>query len=70
LIIADECTGNLDRINSYEIINLLLDINKAGTTVILATHDQDIVNTIKKRVITLVDGELTRDQKEMGQYFV
>jgi cell division transport system ATP-binding protein len=70
LIVADEPTGNLDRINTYDIINLLLEINTSGTTIILATHDQEIVNTIKKRVITLIDGSVTMDQKVSGQYFV
>jgi cell division transport system ATP-binding protein len=70
MIIADECTGNLDKINTYEIINLLLEINNMGTTVVIATHDQDVVNTIRKRVITLVDGKVVRDQKNDGQYFV
>jgi cell division transport system ATP-binding protein len=70
VLVADECTGNLDKINTYDVINLLLDINKTGTTVIIATHDQDIVNSLKKRVITIVDGKISRDQKNEGQYFV
>jgi cell division transport system ATP-binding protein len=66
IIVADEPTGNLDRINTYEIINLLLEINSTGTTVVLATHDQEVVDNIKKRVLTIVDGEIYRDQKQGG----
>jgi cell division transport system ATP-binding protein len=66
IIVADECTGNLDRINTYEIINLLLEINSTGTTVVLATHDQEVVDNIKKRVITIVDGQVHRDQQKGG----
>jgi cell division transport system ATP-binding protein len=69
IIVADEPTGNLDRINTYEIINLLLDINKQGTTVILATHDQEVVDNIRKRVLTIVKGKVVRDQ-EKGGYLV
>ncbi len=69
IIVADEPTGNLDRINTYEIISLLLEINKAGTTVVLATHDQEVVDKIKKRVLTVVDGQVLRDQ-EVGGYLV
>lgn len=69
IIVADEPTGNLDRINTFEIINLLLEINKSGTTVVLATHDQDVVDKIKKRVLTVIDGEIMRDQ-EVGSYLV
>src|SRR3990167_693479 len=53
ILLADEPTGNLDALNVQEIINLLLKINKFGTTVILVTHNPDIVNGLKKRVITL-----------------
>ncbi|OGE73855.1 MAG: cell division ATP-binding protein FtsE [Candidatus Doudnabacteria bacterium RIFCSPLOWO2_02_FULL_42_9] len=67
LLLADEPTGNLDSINAWEIIQLLLKINKAGTTVILATHAKDIVNSVKKRVITLENGEVVYDQ-EKGKY--
>jgi cell division transport system ATP-binding protein len=69
IIVADEPTGNLDRINTYEIINLLLEINSHGTTVILATHDQEVVDKIRKRVITIVKGNVLRDQK-VGSYLV
>ncbi|MGL4759828.1 MAG: cell division ATP-binding protein FtsE [Patescibacteria group bacterium] len=69
IIVADEPTGNLDRINTFDIIGLLLDINKTGTTVVLATHDQEVVDKIKQRVLTVVDGEIVRDQ-EVGGYLV
>jgi cell division transport system ATP-binding protein len=67
LLLADEPTGNLDSINAWEIIQLLLKINKAGTTVLLATHAKDIVNSVKKRVVTLENGEVVYDQ-EKGKY--
>lgn len=67
LLLADEPTGNLDEINAAEVIDLLLKINKMGTTVILATHAADIVNKIKKRVITLEGGQITIEQ-EKGKY--
>ncbi len=69
LIIADEPTGNLDPINSWEIINLLLKINELGTTVILATHDKEVVNKVKKRVVILEDGTIIKDDKE-GRYIL
>lgn len=69
LIIADEPTGNLDPISSWGIIQLLLKINKLGTTVLLATHNKDIVNRIKKRVITLDQGKIIRDQSK-GRYAI
>ena len=64
VIIADEPTGNLDPYNSYEIIALLKKINEAGKTVILASHDKEIINKLNKRVITLEDGRIIRDEKE------
>lgn len=67
ILIADEPTGNLDPVTTVGIINLLLKINKLGTTVILATHDDRIVNKLKKRVITLSDGKIKEDQK-VGKY--
>lgn len=69
LIIADEPTGNLDPISAWGIIQLLIKINKLGTTVILATHDKDIVNNIKKRVITLDQGRVIRDHSK-GRYAI
>lgn len=67
LLLADEPTGNLDSINAWDIIQLLLKINKAGTTIILATHAKDLVNSIKKRVVTIEKGEIIYDQ-EKGKY--
>jgi cell division transport system ATP-binding protein len=69
LLIADEPTGNLDKINAYEIISLLLKINNTGTTVLLATHDQDIIDKLKKRVITLQNGKVVMDQAS-GMYYI
>jgi cell division transport system ATP-binding protein len=67
LLLADEPTGNLDSINAWDIIQLLLKINKTGTTVMLATHAKDLVNSVKKRVITIEKGEVIYDQ-EKGKY--
>lgn len=67
LLIADEPTGNLDEINSFEILDLLHKINNLGTTVILATHARDLVNKIQKRVVTMEKGKVTIDQ-EKGNY--
>lgn len=67
LLLADEPTGNLDQINANEVLDLLLKINNLGTTVILATHAADIVNKIKKRVITIEGGLITLEQ-EKGKY--
>jgi len=67
LIIADEPTGNLDPDTSWEIMNLLGEINKCGTTVIMATHAKDIVDGMKKRVIALESGQIVRDE-ERGAY--
>ncbi len=67
ILIADEPTGNLDAIHAWDIIHLLLKINKLGTTVLLASHDEDIVNAVKKRVVTLENGKVIRDHK-LGKY--
>jgi cell division transport system ATP-binding protein len=67
LIIGDEPTGNLDPQSGAEIIDLLLDINKAGATVILATHDRETVDRIKKRVIRIERGKLVSDL-QAGKY--
>jgi len=69
LLIADEPTGNLDKANTYDIITLLLKINNSGTTVLLATHDQEVVDKLKKRVITMQKGEIILDQ-EVGLYYI
>ena len=67
LIIADEPTGNLDPINTNEVINILKKINDLGTTVILTTHNRNVVDQIKGRVITLENGKVIRDDKD-GKY--
>lgn len=69
ILIADEPTGNLDPVNTWEIIELLFKINQQGTVVILATHDKEIVDTLKKRVITLRAGRVVADQ-EKGKYLL
>lgn len=69
LLLADEPTGNLDKPNSYEIIALLLKIHAAGTTVLLATHDQDVVDKLRKRVVTIQNGRILLDQ-ERGRYYI
>lgn len=61
VVIADEPTGNLDHENATDIVNLLLKINELGTTVILATHNRDIINKLKSRVIALENGKIVRD---------
>jgi cell division transport system ATP-binding protein len=63
IIIADEPTGNLDNTTSWEIVKLLQDINKTGTTILMATHNSDIVNSLLKRVIVLEKGKLIKDEK-------
>jgi cell division transport system ATP-binding protein len=67
LLLADEPTGNLDEINSREIMDLLLKINSFGTTIILATHAKDLVNRIQKRVITIENGRIIYEQQQ-GSY--
>lgn len=67
ILTADEPTGNLDPINTWEIINLLIKINELGTTVILASHNQEIINALKKRVITIEKGKIIRDE-EKGKF--
>jgi cell division transport system ATP-binding protein len=69
VILADEPTGNLDPFHTAEIINLLLKINNLGTTVILATHDKEIINSLGKRVITLENGKVIRDE-EKGRFIL
>ncbi|MEI7777752.1 MAG: cell division ATP-binding protein FtsE [bacterium] len=66
LIIADEPTGNLDPVNTFEIIQILKKINDLGTTVILTTHNKGIIDALGKRVITLDQGKIVRDEKNGG----
>ncbi len=68
ILIADEPTGNLDKLTSTEIISLLQKINDFGTTVLVTTHDEAIVNNLDKRVITLKNGRIVSDQKTHGIY--
>jgi len=67
VIVADEPTGNLDPLNTLEVINLLTQINELGATVILATHNKEVVNQLGKRVIVLENGRIARDE-EGGRY--
>ncbi len=69
VIIADEPTGNLDPINTYEVIQILKKINDLGTTIILTTHNRGVVDALGKRVITLENGRLVRDDKD-GRYII
>jgi len=69
IIIADEPTGNLDPINTNDVVNLLKKINDLGTTVIITTHNRNVVEQIKKRVITLENGRMVRDDKD-GKYML
>jgi len=62
MLIADEPTGNLDPVTSWEIIQLLIQINELGTTVLMATHNQEIVNAMRRRVLALEHGTLVRDE--------
>jgi cell division transport system ATP-binding protein len=62
MLIADEPTGNLDPVTSWEIIQLLIHINELGTTVLMATHNQEIVNAMRRRVLALEHGTLVRDE--------
>ena len=66
ILIADEPTGNLDPDTAREVMNTLTDINGRGTTVLMATHAKDIVNEMRKRVIALEDGRITRDEQKGG----
>lgn len=69
VLIADEPTGNLDPASTAEILDLLLQINEIGTTVLLATHDKENVNRIKRRVISLDHGQVIRDEAK-GKYVI
>jgi cell division transport system ATP-binding protein len=69
VIIADEPTGNLDPYNTYEVISLLEKINNVGKTVILSTHDREIINKLGKRVITIENGKIIRDEVK-GRFII
>lgn len=67
ILVADEPTGNLDTVNTQEIMEILKKINEFGTTIVLVTHDKDIVNQLRKRVVTIDDGRIVSDAKS-GKY--
>lgn len=69
ILIADEPTGNLDTLNTNDIIRILKKINEFGTTVLLVTHNREVVNSLRRRVITLEDGRVLHDQKT-GKYVI
>lgn len=66
ILIADEPTGNLDPKHAWDVIRVLQKINKYGTTVILTTHNQEIVNKLKRRVVTIKDGQIISDRASSG----
>lgn len=69
LLIADEPTGNLDPVSTFEVVEILKKINKLGTTVILTTHNTGVVDALKKRVVTLEKGRIVRDDPH-GSYVI
>lgn len=69
IIIADEPTGNLDPINTYDVVQILKRINDLGTTIILTTHNKGVVDSVGKRVITMDRGKVVRDDRE-GKYIL
>ncbi|MBX4199002.1 cell division ATP-binding protein FtsE [Candidatus Parcubacteria bacterium] len=69
VLVADEPTGNLDPVNTYDIVQILKKINDFGTTVILTTHNKGIIDSLGKRVIAMDKGKVVRDDKE-GKYFI
>jgi cell division transport system ATP-binding protein len=69
LIIADEPTGNLDPINTYEVVQILKKINDLGTTIILTTHNRGVIESVGRRVISLDKGRIVRDDKD-GKYVI
>ena len=68
ILLADEPTGNLDPQTADEIMNLLAEINERGTTVLVVTHNKEIVNSMKKRVVTMHEGVIVSDEKEGGYH--
>jgi cell division transport system ATP-binding protein len=69
VIIADEPTGNLDPVNTFEVIQILKKINDLGTTILLTTHNKGVIDSLRKRVITMDRGRIVRDDKE-GKYIL
>jgi len=68
IILADEATGNLDMATSWEIINLLLEINKKGTTVVMATHNTDFVKNLAKRIVRMDKGQIVHDSRHHDKH--
>lgn len=66
ILLADEPTGNLDPKNSWEIMHLLEEINRRGTTVVVVTHNREVVDMMQKRVITLRNGRIISDEQKGG----
>ncbi|MDP3800049.1 MAG: cell division ATP-binding protein FtsE [bacterium] len=69
ILVADEPTGNLDPVNTWEVVNLLLKLNELGATVILATHDNSIVNNLERRVVLMEKGKVVKDDAK-GKYLI
>lgn len=69
IVVADEPTGNLDPVNTWEVVNLLLKLNELGATVILATHDNSIVNALERRVVLMDKGRIVKDDTK-GKYLI
>jgi len=69
ILVADEPTGNLDTLNTQEIISILKKINEFGTTIVLVTHNREVVNSLRRRVITIDGGTIVNDQ-ESGKYVI
>lgn len=69
VLLADEPTGNLDTLNTRDIMDLLVKINAFGTTIVLVTHNREVVNALRRRVITLKDGQIISDQAQ-GKYLL
>jgi cell division transport system ATP-binding protein len=69
IILADEPTGNLDMVNGHDVVQLLQKINELGTTVVLVTHNHEIVDALRRRVVTMEKGKIIRDQEE-GKYII
>ncbi len=67
ILIADEPTGNLDPLHTYDIVQILKKINDLGTTVLLTTHNKGVIDTLKRRVITMENGKIVRDDED-GKY--
>lgn len=69
VVVADEPTGNLDPVNTFEVVQILRKINDLGTTIILTTHNKGVIDSLKKRVVTMDRGKVIRDDKE-GKYIL